>query len=193
MRRRQVLAGAAGALPAALAGCLADPPTTPAAPTTPPNIIVGFEWLSERPAYRVTFRRGNRLTADNTGILAVIADAVDERTVWVRAPDPDGRTEEDAPATVGSFPLTPGPDTTLVQQVPGPTTIRVVWTSPSRDESVSVDVWEPDEQPIEVDTTTPTAEGDLDRTDGTPRRTRGADGDHGKRPTAARGREAPDR
>jgi hypothetical protein len=193
MRRRQVLAGAAGALPAALAGCLAAPPTTPAAPTTPPNILVEFEWLSARPAYRVTLRRGNRLTAQNTGILAVIADAVDERTVWVRAPDPDGRTDENAPDPVGSFPLTPGQDTTLVQRVPGPTTIRVVWTSPDRDSSVNVDVWRLEDQPIEVDTTTPTPDGDVGRPEGATDRVRDTDDRRVKRADVAPDREAPDR
>jgi hypothetical protein len=153
VRRRQVLAGAVGAV-LAVPGCLADPPTTPAAPTTSPNILIEFAWLPDRPAYRVTFRRGNRLTPTNTGELLVVGEDVDYdtgRVVWVRSPDLDRDT--DAPrGPLAEFPLTPGPDTAVVFPVAERTTVRVIWRSPDGDRSVSVAQW-----PLERQRRVPTA------------------------------------
>lgn len=114
------------AAPAALAGCGLAPsgPSTESYPESPPNVLLDFAW---RPgAVDVVFERGSRLTADNTGALAVRSTEPDERTVWL---DADGEA-----AT--AFPLAPG--ATVRHPVGAGTEVQVVWTAPDRNRSAVV-------------------------------------------------------
>jgi len=52
--------------PLALAGCIGTGVETPSRSRRPPNYFTSFDRLSEHSAYRVTFDRGNVLTADET-------------------------------------------------------------------------------------------------------------------------------
>lgn len=147
MYRRTVLAAAT----ATLAGCglAPSPPTTDGYPETPPNAFFAFEWNPDGDAYVVEFARGNRLTADNTGALAVVVNpegGVGEpvERLWVGAPDADpGGGDFGDPRT--AFPLTPG--ARLRVPVDSPGTVRVVWTDPEADRSRSVGRWRIESQP----------------------------------------------
>jgi hypothetical protein len=81
----------------------------------------------------VTFDRGNRVTAENTGrLFAVTPDANDAETVWVDRDDTNAASE---------FPLTPG--ATLTHEIPEPTTTRLVWIGPEQSASRLVAAWQP--------------------------------------------------
>ena len=132
-RRRLLACGVA-----ALGGCGLAPeaPSTPAGPTAPPNVFAAFEWLPDRPAYRVTFEYGSTITPENTGRLSVTT--VRETTTWV-----SGRADDEP---VASFPLSPG--ASLVHPVSEPATVRIVWEPPGdADTAVSLDAWSDDDQP----------------------------------------------
>jgi len=127
-----------------LSGCLLTPsgPSTTAYPTSGPNIFATIDWDSDREALRVTFDRGNRVTAENTGRLFVVTPGADGvETVWVDRHGTD---------SVGEFPLTPG--ATLTHETPEPATTRLVWVGPERQTSRAVAVWRPE-------TSTPGADG----------------------------------
>ncbi|UIO99240.1 hypothetical protein Hbl1158_11960 [Halobaculum sp. CBA1158] len=145
MYRRTVLAAAT----ATLAGCglAPSPPTTDGYPETPPNAFFAFEWDADGPAYEVTFARGNRLAADNTGRLLVRVDggapggdAV--ATPWVGAVDGVGGDDLGDPRR--EFPLSPG--ATLRVPVESPGTVRVVWVAPDGDSSRAVGRWRRESQ-----------------------------------------------
>ncbi|QZP38620.1 hypothetical protein [Halobaculum magnesiiphilum] len=159
MYRRTVLAAAT----ATLAGCglSPSPPTTDGYPETPPNAFFAFEWNPDDDEYVVEFARGNRLTADNTGALAVVVDPVDDgdpvERLWVGAPDADpGGGDFGEPLT--AFPL--APDAQLRVPVDSPGTVRVVWTDPEAERSRAVGRWRIESQPTpasEPETETATA------------------------------------
>jgi len=139
MRRRALLA----ALPTALAGCSAVPtgPSTDAYPATPPNVFTTFAWDPDRSALVVEFTRGNRLTPENTALLAVTTvDDPDDRTVWVASADAD-----DPGDPAAEFPLSPG--ATLAHELPEPARCRLIWTAPDGDRSRAVDYWDPERDP----------------------------------------------
>lgn len=146
MHRRALLA----ALPTTLAGCSLAPdgPTTDRYPATPPNIFAEVAWQSEPSSFTVTFTRGNRLTAENTGLLAVVADgaAETERTVWV-ATDEALAADDRTPAA--DFPLEPGAE--LTRSVPEKTPVRVIWVSPDENRSMAVARWTPERESTEAD------------------------------------------
>jgi hypothetical protein len=149
MDRRALLAGGA----AALAGCLPlrgepEPPQN----ANYPRLLADIEWLPTEPAYRIRMVAGNQFTADNTRAVTVVTEAARFReTTWVGTTDDDGDPAQ-------SFPLDVGDE--LVVPVEGRTTVRVVWVSPDRDRSVSLDALDADAQP----TPTPTpARSGVDR------------------------------
>ncbi|WP_276272738.1 hypothetical protein [Haloarcula litorea] len=122
MYRRALLA----ALPATLAGCGLAPsgPTTESYPSSPPNVLLGYDWRDGGSTCEVRFERGNRVTTENTGALLVGSVDADGRTVWVGG-------EGDAAA---EFPLSPGDS--LTHALGLGTGVRVVWQAPSGDRSV---------------------------------------------------------
>lgn len=126
----------------ALAGCSLAPsdPSTESYPTSGPNIFASFDWNPDRSALTVTFERGNRVTAENTGRLSVVTpDATDVETVWVG---------HDGTNSTAAFPLTPG--ATLAHEIPEPAKTRLVWVAPERRRSKVVAVWRPETSPPEV-------------------------------------------
>lgn len=132
MYRRSLLV----ALVPALAGCSLAPsaPSTESYPTSGPNVFASFDWNPDRSTLTVRFDRGNRVTAENTGRLAVVTpDANDVETVWVAAADT---------TSTSAFPLTPG--TTLAHEISEPATTRLVWTAPEQRVSRVVAVWQPE-------------------------------------------------
>lgn len=145
MHRRALLA----ALPTALAGCSLAPagPTTERYPATPPNIFAAFAWHPESSSFTVTFTRGNRLTAENTGMLAVVTEGSEgyERTVWVATDEALAAEDSAADAAVADFPLEPGAE--LTHSVPEKTHTRLVWVSPDENRSLAVARWVPETEP----------------------------------------------
>ncbi|MFC7226354.1 hypothetical protein N0B31_02985 [Salinirubellus salinus] len=156
MDRRALLAAGS----AALAGCLPlrGSPRTPGANANEPQLRAEYEYLPGDSAYRVRHAAGNEFTAENTGALVVRVDPRDERAnsrLWagtdVRADDSD-----DGGATQ-SFPVGVGDEI----RVPAPSRgdVRVVWTGPDGENSVSLDVYRAEEQPTPTPTPRPTADG----------------------------------
>ncbi|CDK41028.1 hypothetical protein [Halorubrum sp. AJ67] len=132
MYRRSLLV----ALTPALAGCSLTPtgPLTESYPTSAPNVFASFDWDPDRSVLIVTFDRGNRLTAENTGRLSVITpDPEGVETVWVDRDDTD---------TASEFPLTPG--ATLHHEISAPATTHVVWEGPEQQNSQAVGNWRPE-------------------------------------------------
>lgn len=142
MYRRALLAG----LPTALAGCSLAPagPTTERYPATPPNVFAEFAWHPEPSSFTVTFTKGNRLTPENTGMLAVVTESSDgyERTVWVATDEALAADDLAADAAVADFPLAPGAE--LTHSVPEKAHIRLVWVSPDENRSMAVANWVPE-------------------------------------------------
>ena len=138
MFRRALIASAA----ATLAGCglAPEPPSTPERPASPPNVCASFEWLPDESAYRVTIDSGNRITRTNTAELAVTSSGA--WTVW--AADERARRGDDAAEPVASFPVEPGD--AVIHRVEERATVRLVWTDPNGDSSVSLDVWDLESQ-----------------------------------------------
>lgn len=144
MFRRSLLAAAT----ATLAGCglAPSPPTTDGYPETLPNVFFTFAWDDDATAYEVSFVRGNRLTADNTGALAVVVttDESETSTPWAgqnpRDDDADGQSEPRA-----SLPLVP--EATIRVPVERRGDVRVVWTAPDGTRSRLVGMWARPEQP----------------------------------------------
>lgn len=131
MYRRALLA----TVVSALAGCSLAPsgPSTDSYPTSGPNVFASFDWDPDQSALTVTFDRGNRVTAENTGRLYVVTPAAENReTVWVDSGDADA---------AAALPLTPG--ATLTHELPEPATTELVWEASERPESRLVDVWRP--------------------------------------------------
>jgi len=121
MKRRTVLAVAAGTL----GGCLAPAqPPTDRYPSTPPNVLAAFDYRPDGPAYEVRFVRGNRLTSANTGTLEVRGERA-EPVVWA-----SGSRD----SAVEAFPVEPGDS--LRYPVGGRQTVRLVWNAPDGDRSV---------------------------------------------------------
>ena len=156
MFRRTLLAAAT----ATLAGCglAPSPPSTDGYPETPPNVFVEFGWDPDDSAYVVEFVRGNRLTADNTGALAVVVSPRDGgetvEQLWVGDPEgASGGGDFGDPRT--AFPLTPGARLRVAVDSPG--TLRVVWTDPEAGRSRSVGQWRVEDPPIAESTTAPAA------------------------------------
>lgn len=151
MRRRALLA----ALPTVLAGCSVAPagPSTAAYSATEPNIFTSMKWDSDRSALLVEFTKGNVLTTENTGMLAVttLIDGLN-RTVWVASDE--AQVSEDPVAT---FPLSPG--ATLIHEMPEPAQTRLVWVAPNRNQSRAVALWSPDSEPTATPTATPQSGG----------------------------------
>ncbi|WP_152420937.1 hypothetical protein [Halorubrum coriense] len=126
-----------------LAGCSLAPsePSTASYPTTRPNVFISFDWHPDRSALDVTFERGNRLTTENTGRLAIVTPDLDDReTAWV------GPTQTNPRA---SFPLTP--EATVTHEIPRPARTRVVWDGPGERKGVAVAVWRPETGSGETD------------------------------------------
>ncbi|MFC7069093.1 hypothetical protein [Halobaculum lipolyticum] len=145
MFRRSLLAAAT----ATLAGCglAPSPPSTDGFPETFPNAFFAFAWDGDAVAYEVTFERGNRLTADNTGAIAVLVttDDGERSTLWAGdGPFVGGDGDEPAdPRT--SFPLSPGARLRLPARRRGD--VRVVWTAPDGSRSRVIGAWDRTEQP----------------------------------------------
>jgi hypothetical protein len=156
VHRRALLA----ALPTALAGCSLAPagPTTERYPATPPNIFATFAWHPEPSSFTVTFTRGNRLTAENTGLLTVVTDGSDgyERTVWVATDEALAADDLAADAAVADFPLDPGAE--LTHSAPEATRARLVWVAPDENRSMAVANWVPETE-SGPEATESTAEG----------------------------------
>lgn len=132
MYRRSLLV----ALTPALAGCSLTPsgPSTKSYPTSAPNVFASFDWDPDRSVLIVTFDRGNRLTAENTGRLRVVTpDPERVETVWV---------DRDDTKTVSEFPLTPG--ATLRHKIPAPEMTRVIWDGPEQQNEQLVGEWQPE-------------------------------------------------
>jgi len=119
MRRRQVLALGAAALP----GCIATPEPPERSPT-PPNVFVEFTWTGT--AYRVDFEYGTDVTEQNTRSLSLYDPEADERTFWVAR-------NRDARAT---FPLEPG--VSLTVEANRDAGLRVVWLAPDGERSATL-------------------------------------------------------
>jgi hypothetical protein len=100
---------------------------TPARPRAPPNFFASYEWLRGRSAYRVTFDRGNLITAAETAWIAVEPQPGD--TAWWVGHD-------DAEA---AFPLEPGD--TIVVPAPEPGVVRIGWSPVDSANSVVLDQW----------------------------------------------------
>jgi hypothetical protein len=134
--RRALLTTGGAILTTVLAGCSLAPsgPSTESYPTSAPNVFASFDWNPDRSTLIVTFDRGNRLTAENTGRLRVVTpDPERVETVWVDRGDTD---------TASEFPLTPG--ATLRHKIPAPETTHVVWEGPEQQNTLSVAEWHPE-------------------------------------------------
>jgi len=124
------------ALTPALAGCSLAPsgPSTDSYPTSAPNVFASFDWDPDRSVLIVTFDRGNRLTAENTGRLRVVTPDLERvETVWI---------DRDDTETVSEFPLTPG--ATLRHEISSPTRTYVVWDGPEQQNEQVVSEWQPE-------------------------------------------------
>ncbi|WP_277555427.1 hypothetical protein [Halobaculum limi] len=143
MFRRSLLAAAT----ATLAGCglAPSPPSTDGFPETLPNAFFAFAWDDAASAYEVSFVRGNRLTAANTGALAVLVttDETESTTPWVgenpRSDDSDARSPK------ASLPLVP--EATIRVPVERRGDVRVIWTAADGSRSRVVGMWPRAEQP----------------------------------------------
>ncbi|WP_147441205.1 hypothetical protein [Halorubrum sp. Atlit-26R] len=134
--RRALLTTGGAILTTALAGCSLAPsgPSTESYPTSAPNVFAAFDWDPDRSTLIITFDRGNRLTAENTGRLHVVTpDPERVETVWVDPGDTD---------TASEFPLTPG--ATLRHRIPAPETTHVVWEGPEQQDTLAVAEWHPE-------------------------------------------------
>ena len=126
-----------------LAGCSLAPsgPSSDLYPISGPNIFVSFDWDPNRSALIVSFDRGNRVTAENTGRLSIVTpEADDTKTVWV---------DRDNSTATSEFPLTPG--ATLTHEIPEPATTRLVWVAPERNTSRAVAIWRSETTTSEAD------------------------------------------
>ena len=100
-----------------------------------------FDCDPNRSVRTVSFDRGNRVTAENTGRLTVVTPDADEtKTVWV---------DRDSSTATSEFPLAPG--ATLTHEIPGPATTRLVWVAPERNTSRAVAVWRSETATSEAD------------------------------------------
>lgn len=142
MYRRALLA----ALPTALAGCSLAPdrPTTEGYPATAPNIFAEVAWHPQPASFTVTFTQGNRLTAENTGMLAVVTESSEgyERTVWVATDEALAADDLATDAAVADFPLDPGAE--LTHSVSEKSRLRLVWVGPDENRSMAVANWVPE-------------------------------------------------
>jgi hypothetical protein len=138
MHRRALLAS----LAPAFAGCSLAPsgPSTDPYPTSGPNVFASFEWRPERSELRVTFDRGNRITAENTGRLVVTTSAPDVTdTVWV--------ARDDDADPVAAFPLEPG--AAVTHELPEPARTYLAWEAPEGNASRAVGAWQPETETTE--------------------------------------------
>ncbi|SFR36045.1 hypothetical protein [Halogeometricum limi] len=132
MLRRRLLSSLAGLTSvaglSALSGCSA---LAPGASTPRPTASFSLRWVPDESVYRVRFEEGETLTAANTGELHVASPGTD--TLWAGGED-----------AVASFPLEPG--ATVRHAVSDRSVVRVVWVSPSGNDSATLAQWRPDSQ-----------------------------------------------
>jgi hypothetical protein len=150
MDRRALLAAGL----AALAGCLPlrGEPATPGRNVNHPQMLADVAWLPDESAYRVRMLAGNRFTPENTRSVRVVVETDRYRELsWVGGASP-----------AQSFPLDVGDE--LLVPVGSRGDVRVVWTGPDGDRSVSLEHHEDGARPSmpgddRTPTSVPTASG----------------------------------